>query len=302
MKTTIYSLLTLVMGLVLSAGTCSRPAPVTSITLHLTATTRAPGASFKITETVLPAKATDKSVHWTSSNPGVANVDYNTGLITVKSTATAPLTCTITAVTVSGDKVATCEITVAQNLNTDTPGWGSTLGTVTRGSERKIGTQIWSDVVFASACNKTSWAPRTPSGVSADGCRPSGAASSVTYFTWAAVVRYQDQLCPAPWRVPTKDDFVTLFQYLGGTGTSGGSFPDVKDKLVLQTSVGWGGAYGGFCDSDGLLFSQGSYAYYWSQSEASAAGGYSLFFNTGGYVYPQSNDYKYFGSLLRCVR
>ncbi|MDR2584758.1 MAG: Ig-like domain-containing protein, partial [Prevotellaceae bacterium] len=270
MKKTIYSILTLVMGLVLCAGTCSGPDPVpvavTGITLHLTATTRAPGATFKITETVLPANATDKSVQWSSNNPGVATVDPNTGLITVKSTATSPFTCTITAITVSGGKVATCEITVAQNLGTNT----LSLGTVTRGSERKIGAQIWSDVVFASLCNKTSWDPGTSSIVKADGCRPSGAASSVTYFTWAAVVRYQDQLCPYPWRVPTKDDLVTLFQYLGGTGTSGGSFPGVRDNLVLQTSNGWGGAYGGNCNSGGSLNYQGLGAFYWSQSEYSA--------------------------------
>jgi uncharacterized protein (TIGR02145 family) len=286
------------MGLVLSAGACSRPAPVTSITLHLTATTRAPGATFKITETVLPAKATDKSVHWTSSNPGVANVDYNTGLITVKSTATEPLTCTITAVTVSGDNVATCEITVAQNLRANT----LSLGTVTRGSERKIGSQIWSDVVFASLCNKKTWDPGSSPNYLADGCRPSDAASSVTYFTWAAVVRYQDQLCPFPWRVPTKDDFVTLFQYLGGTGTSGDSFPDVRDRLVLQTSNGWGGAYGGYCGSDGSLNSQGSSALYWSQSETTTTSGYSLSFSTGAYVSPQSSNVKHLGFLLRCVR
>jgi uncharacterized protein (TIGR02145 family) len=279
------------------------PVAVTGITLHLTATTRAPGATFKITETVLPAAATDKSVKWTSNNTGVATVDPNTGLITVKSTATAPLTCTITATTVSGGKVATCAITVAQNLSNADPGWGSSLGTVTRGSERKMDTQIWSDVVIASACNnKTSWNPGTSPNYLADGCRPTGAtASPGTYFTWAAVIRYQDQLCPAPWRVPTKEDFVTLFQYLGGT-TSGSGNSEVVTKLVLQTSGGWGGAYGGSCNSGGSLSNQGSLTYYWSQSEASATDGYNLYFSTSGSVYPQYNNFKSYGSLLRCVR
>jgi uncharacterized protein (TIGR02145 family) len=281
------------------------PVPVTGITLHLTATTRAPGATFTIVATVLPATATDKSVLWTSDDPGVADVDPNTGLITVKSTATAPLTCTITATTVSESKVATCEVTVARNLSTADPGWGVSLGTITHGTdgtERTIGTQTWSDVVIADACNKDTWSPGSFSNVNADGIRPSNSTVSPgTYFTWAAVVRYQDELCPAPWRVPTKDDFQTLFEFLGGTGTTGGSFPDVRDKLHNDTGI-WAGAYGGSCGSDGLLSNQESFAYYWSQSEASATNEYHLFFSSVGNVYPQGMYGKSHGFLLRCVR
>ncbi|MDR2585271.1 MAG: hypothetical protein LBC84_03490, partial [Prevotellaceae bacterium] len=83
------------------------------------------------------------------------------------------------------------------------------------------------------------------------------------------------------------------------TGTSGGSFPDVRDILEKQTDDGWGGAYGGICFPDGLLLFQGSAAYYWSQSEDST--GYSLYFNTDGYVNPQGTNSKNTGFLLRCV-
>lgn len=81
--------------------------PVTSITLNKTALELMETYSETLTATILPANATDKKVTWTSSDPSVATVDYQ-GKVTAVKTGT----CTITASTENGTKLATCDMTV----------------------------------------------------------------------------------------------------------------------------------------------------------------------------------------------
>lgn len=80
--------------------------PVTGVTLSPAAGTIAIGGTITLTETVIPADASDKSVSWSSSNPAVASV--NNGIV---SGVTAG-TCTITVSTVDGAKTASSTITV----------------------------------------------------------------------------------------------------------------------------------------------------------------------------------------------
>lgn len=61
---------------------------------------------FLLTATVSPAKATEKGVVWTSSDPSVASVAA--GYVTILGSGTT----TITATTLDGCKTATCEVTV----------------------------------------------------------------------------------------------------------------------------------------------------------------------------------------------
>ncbi len=67
------------------------------------------GESFKLTETVLPEDASDKSVKWTSSDENVATVDENGNV-----TAVARGFATITAKTNDGGYEAVCEVEVIQ--------------------------------------------------------------------------------------------------------------------------------------------------------------------------------------------
>jgi hypothetical protein len=65
----------------------------------------------------------------------------------------------------------------------------------------------------------------------------------------------------------------------------------------------WGGSYGGFSDPfEAVLWRQGTWAYYWSQSESTADEGFLLYFGTVGGIYPQTYDDKSGGLKLRCVR
>lgn len=88
------------------------PVPVTSIELDKTSAVALLGETLQLTATVLPEDATDKSVSWASSNPGVATVDGN-GLVTAVNVGSA----TITAVTTDGSNLsASCTVTV-RNLS-----------------------------------------------------------------------------------------------------------------------------------------------------------------------------------------
>lgn len=65
------------------------------------------GSTVQLTESVLPANATDKSVSWSSSNTAIATID-SSGLVTGVSAGSA----TITVTTTDGGLTATCAVTV----------------------------------------------------------------------------------------------------------------------------------------------------------------------------------------------
>jgi len=78
---------------------------VASISLHPSSAILPIGNTLTLTETILPATATNKAVLWVSSFPSVATV--NGGVVT----AVAVGTSTIMAITLDGKRVANCEIT-----------------------------------------------------------------------------------------------------------------------------------------------------------------------------------------------
>jgi len=90
-------------------ATCKVTVPinVTGISLGKTVTTIKLGAKQSLPIKISPTNATNKSITWTSSMPSVANVD-DKGKITGLSFGKT----LITATTVDGNKVATCELSV----------------------------------------------------------------------------------------------------------------------------------------------------------------------------------------------
>ena len=80
---------------------------VTKVELNKTSLTLDVGNSDTLIAAITPDNATDKSVTWESSAPGVATVDTSG-----KVTAVAPGTATNTATTEDGSKTATCVVTV----------------------------------------------------------------------------------------------------------------------------------------------------------------------------------------------
>lgn len=82
--------------------------PVTDVTLNKSALSLSVGDSEILVATVVPPRATDKSVVWSSSAPSVASVDQG-GKVTAKSAGSAVITVT----TNDGGFTASCDFTVA---------------------------------------------------------------------------------------------------------------------------------------------------------------------------------------------
>lgn len=86
------------------------PIAVTGVTMDKAIADVAVGGTVKLTPTVTPANATDKSGAWSSSDTAVATVSG--GTVTVKAAATVGATTTVTFTTKDGSKKATCVVTV----------------------------------------------------------------------------------------------------------------------------------------------------------------------------------------------
>jgi uncharacterized protein YjdB len=103
---------------------------VTSVTLNTTTSTVAAGSTRQLTATVAPSNASYKNISWTTSASGVATVSTS-GLVT----GVAAGSCTITATTTDGSKVARCRITVTGNGTVKVEAENGTLsGTVVASS------------------------------------------------------------------------------------------------------------------------------------------------------------------------
>ena len=84
---------------------------VTGVSVSPTTLTLKVGEAGALSATVLPANATDKSVTWSNNNSTIATVS-SMGVVTAIAVGTA----TITVITDDGGKVATCTVTVVDNV------------------------------------------------------------------------------------------------------------------------------------------------------------------------------------------
>jgi len=124
--------------------------------------------------------------------------------------------------------------------------WGNTLntninaGVVVLGPSLEPTIQRWSAPVFATACakgnatNNNAFVGGSAGNFNAD-CRQSlhtsfvgridGRAVTGDFFSWCAVMAFADQLCPPPWRVPTREDFMRLSVHMGLNPSINQAFP-----------------------------------------------------------------------------
>jgi len=306
MKKTLTLLFAIILALILLAcnSDSEQPTvPVVALRLDQTSARLLIGDTLRITATVFPENATNPDIIWISENPNIATV--SSGIVTALAIGDA----VITAMTVDGGHTQTCAVTVATPIpmtgcNFNTPGWGETLGIVSFHStntwtiEGRGVTQVWSDAVTASNCQKTAFAGATNvDGLNAD-CRSNPNAPG-DFFSWCAVVRFADKLCPYPWRVPTLQDFSDLDRALGGLGV-GHNRNDLQ--FVNQNYISlWGGVFGGSSWSNGNLQSLGS-GLYWSQTDFTPQRGRNLSFGTNGRITPGDHTEKGSGLSVRCVK
>ena len=143
-----------------------------------------------------------------------------------------------------------------------------------------FGGQTWSDNIHIPECNKENFNgsnsdPQCSSYI-ADG-------ESRYYYNWPYVNTHSAALCPAPWRVPSREDFKMLHTH-------------IKDASL---SDAWG--LPGLCGSSGSIYGRDSYGNYWSSSDDRSGYGYSAYISRSGLI-PQYGSSKSYGFALRCVR
>jgi uncharacterized protein (TIGR02145 family) len=184
--------------------------------------------------------------------------------------------------------------------NNNTPGWGSDLGTVSfvTNQEWMVGNQIWSDAVQATNCNNKGTfdgGSLSSANFNAD-CR-SNPGYKGDLFSWCAVVRFANTLCPDNWRVPTAQEFFNLDIELGGTGGN------TNNGIIRNNYLDrWGGTFSGICNVAGAFENRGGGGLYWSQTEAGTSTAINTSFYSGGTINPQGHGHKGNGMPVRCVR
>jgi uncharacterized protein (TIGR02145 family) len=164
-------------------------------------------------------------------------------------------------------------------------------------------TQIWSDAVQATGCQKFL---RRFSGDAGDAlyladCRYNPDRTG-SFFSWCAVANYGSSLCPEPWRVPTAEDFCNLDKILFNSNMCYSRKKTSEQAGEAFIDI-WGGTFSGASGSRGNLYFQDEKSFYWSQTEYNSSYAYHLTFDIQGNVISQNIDnLKSLGFLLRCIR
>jgi len=162
-------------------------------------------------------------------------------------------------------------------------------------------TQIWSDAVQATGCNKTEFRGDFENRVWFVDCR-SNPDHSGDFFSWCLVDHFASELCPAPWRVPSAEDFCNLDRILFNHQACR-THTTTPENMIATYINRWGGAFGGATGSRGTLFFQDVKAYYWSISEHDKNYAFYLDYDMHGRIQPQClANAKSLGFSLRCVR
>jgi uncharacterized protein (TIGR02145 family) len=125
--------------------------------------------------------------------------------------------------------------------------WIITSGTIT---------QIWSDRINVPACTNASFT----SDVSQPKCCSDLYKDVLSYYyNWSYVNTYGSTvLCPSPWRVPSRSDFVQLNTALGGVGEQ---WSGATDALLQRYIDLWGATYTGY---NPYSYDFRDIAYYWT--------------------------------------
>jgi uncharacterized protein (TIGR02145 family) len=158
-----------------------------------------------------------------------------------------------------------------------------------------VGTQIWSDAINDPACDHEEFTSST----SDPYCRSYSKDGPKWYlYNWPYVNANQNTLCPSPWRVPNKNDFIDLDNALGGDGTARSGVPL---KWITDTYINvWGGEwyYGTYLAN----ISNEDIMQYHSSDPDGNGRTFNLRNHRSGTVEPSHSSGKQHGLQVRCVK
>jgi len=111
------------------------------------------------------------------------------------------------------------------------------------------------------------------------------------------------KLCPAGWRVPTKEEWGTLIGYLGGYGSAGGKLKEsgtihwIEPNTGADNSSGLTALPGGYRTSEGSYEQLGYAGFFWCNGNEA----YRLSYNSSSVSSQWFRDY-YGGASVRCIK
>jgi uncharacterized protein (TIGR02145 family) len=224
-----------------------------------------------------------------SNLPSGVTGAWASNVLTISGTPTAAGVNGYTVTTANGNS---CSNTTASGAIVAASGFSSS-------STWSYASLAWSDVVVAEPSNCTKTNTFSLSGAPTQYKVYNGR----YYYTWACATGGSDggtnaELCPSPWRLPTKDDFINLDKAFGGSGSSRSETRSWIDQYYVAN---WGADYGGY-GSGSSINNVKSHGYYWSSTETRNIGVYILFFVTDGSLFPNYEYSKYYGLQVRCVK
>ena len=161
---------------------------------------------------------------------------------------------------------------------------------------------------------------------------PGGSFNYGYLYNWKAVMRNSSSsqanpsgvqgICPTGWHVPSDAEWAELQDYVSsqsqylcsnnssyiakalanttGWSTNSGTCV-VGNNQSSNNSTGFGALPAGYYNSNGYRYF-GSYAYFWSSTEASSGNAWTRYLYYSGATVYRVSDYKYNGYSVRCLR
>lgn len=105
-------------------------------------------------------------------------------------------------------------------------------------------------------------------------------------------------ICPAGWKLPSKEEFETLLEQVGGEG------PQAFNKLKSGGSSGFNALLGGSHDNTDKFYDLGTYGYFRSDTENKGFKAYGWLMSVGSKnkMALMFSDYKADGVSVRCLK
>lgn len=127
-------------------------------------------------------------------------------------------------------------------------------------------------------------------------------------YNWFAVNTLK--VCPSGWHIPSKSEWTTLINSIGGESVAGGKLKEMGTLHWLSPNSGATDEYGfsvlpgGYRSDVGDFFNIASFAYLWSSSEgiASEAWGYDFVYDASRVRKSNYVDNKTMGFSVRCIK
>lgn len=309
-----------------------------------------------------PHNATNRSLTWTAVTVPDEDADPDEEIITVVTvnsgglvTAEAIGTAHVVAVTADGGHADTSLFRVfsafehgCNEISGNSVHFfgGGSAPTFTLGGDPRnppntivVGDQQWSGPVQrcfphvpgaggrgTSTANFTGFNSTQGGSFNAD-CRPNFNDADGALYSWCAVIRFADQMCPpnfqgdnTGWRVPTAEDFAILDQHIrslaGEQVSLSGREPYISLPVVEEYVRSWRANFSGIVltganatTAAGITGHHSNnaavnrrFGAYWSQTEHGPTSAYFFYIGATGQISPQEAGVKSSGRTVRCVR